>query len=1097
MNIDPMHRRLIFALSLLSVLAFLALAGPLPVAMAEPSAPDGVTETVTLTPVADLTVSQFVPDAAADPSLATLTISKDEFLRERRPLLRFDLSAIPAHATIVRATLELTQIDASPATWDWDLMVARLVTDWDPDKTAWNNRPRSVCCQATVTSPGANGVTIAFDVRDLVQQWVSGGLANFGLELNSGPAGLDYVRKFDSAEGDKPPRLTVEYIPIPDSIVVPAGASNIDLDGVCDTAGEYADAKRFSYVDNAGLIADIYLKHDLESLYLCVDTPLGKFPERFFSLYLDTDHGQEKYAEGDDLWLRAYVEVGATDANRGTGDQAQVWKPDQVDGWKAVAAPQPDLRREAGEYVVSLDHFSAACPGPFGIAVMHQDVFDNGDNYGWPSSQVAITPAGWISAVLEAPRCVRVCSETAQPCDPVAGAAVHDLASGDRYATDGNGYVVERTRIPNGTKLWATRPMEVASDHTLYQTSGPPVEVSDAAFQGEPGTLTLVLRQDQPLWVQDLDISAQWLVTDSVAYAGELADNIRRASDYFYDFSEGQFALGDVTVQQVYDGWDQADVRLYLSNINRPNSVVGGIVSTPTVDISPAITLTYQPGAISMGKAWNRYQAPPGQPIVVDGAPVPPETLADDWAIALAHELGHYLFFLFDTYVDAAGNESVELGVQCANSAMGYVYDPVNQSYVFDQQHWDANCGETEAHAKLQGRTEWDTIATWYPWAVKPVGSQPMGPGPRLVPPVELTTVAFVTASNPPTQPLVLNQTFTIDYVDGETASPEARAFLFRGKRIFDQGKPPAGQNQVSLTDARAADRLCVYDLNDHGGDGATARHQFGCESIQPGDATLAMTRDMAWQPVVELRQVSATQIGITVTQPLSNPGTSIWAQVYPEHGEAFDPVTLVRSGDLHAITFDFGGPVTAVYIQLWIDESPLAPDTRREVLTDRGVGGGGVFGPASQLGGVIVLSADGKASFQPDGPLDLGPGHSMAWQSMPGTPPLPPGARIIGQSYRLDAFPPELVDSGTVSIEYQGTVPSVAAADADQAAAGDPPAIHFWDGETWTALPTVNNPLHGAADGVMRASASSQGVGVYAVLAEQAERLYLPLVWR
>ncbi len=1097
MDIDPMHRRLIFAAPLFFVMALLALVGPLPTALAEPSAPDGVTETVTLTPVADITVSQFTPDVAADSSQPELIISKDEFLRERRPLLRFDLDAIPANAAIVHATLELIQLEASPATWAWDLSVARLAGDWNPDKTSWNNRPRSVCCQATATSPGAGGVTLSFGVRDLVQQWVSGGLANFGLELNSGPAGLDYMRKFGSAESAKPPRLIVEYIPVPDSIVVPTGASNIELDGVCDTEREYADARRFSYVDSDGVIADIYLKHDLENLYLCVDAPLGKFGERFFGLYLDTDHGQEKYAEGDDLWLRAYVETGMTDASRGTGDQARVWKPAEVDGWKAVAAPQRERGREAGEYVVSLDHFSAACPGPFGIAVMHQDVLDNGDDYGWPSTQVAITPSGWISAVLENPRCVRVCSETAQPCDPVVGATVYDLASGDRYATDGAGYVVERTRIPNGTALWATLPMDAAVDHTLYQTSGAAVEVNDAVFQGEPGTLTLVLRRDQPLWVQDLDISAQWLVTDSVAYAGELAENIRRASDYLYDFSEGQVALGDVMVQQVYDGWEQADVRLYLSNMNRPNSVVGGIVTTPTVDVSPAVTLTYQPGPISMGKAWNRYQAPPGQPVVVNGAPVPPETLADDWAIALAHELGHYLLFLFDTYVDAAGVASVELGARCQNSAMGYVYDPVNQSYVFDQQHWDANCGDTEAHAKLKGRTEWDTIAAWYPWAVKPAGSQPMDPGPRLVPPVKLTTVTFVAASEPRTLPLALSKTFAIDYVGDETASPEARAFIFRDKRIFDQGKPPAGQNQVNLTDARIADRLCVYDLNDHGGDGATARHQFGCEPIQPGDATLAMTRDMAWQPVITVQQVSATQIGITVTQPLAEPGASIQARIYPEDEEAFDPVTLVRSGDLHAITFDFGGPVTAAYIQLWIDESPPAPDTRREILTDRGVGGGGAFGPASQLGGVLVLSSDGKASFQPTGPLDLGPGHSIAWQSMPGTPSLPADARIIGQSYRLDAFPPELADNGTVSIEYQGVIPGIVAADANRVAASDPPAIHFWDGVGWTALPTVNNPLHGAADGVMRASAPSQGVGVYAVLAEQGERLYLPVVWR
>ena len=53
-----------------------------------------------------------------------------------------------------------------------------------------------------------------------------------------------------------------------------------------------------------------------------------------------------------------------------------------------------------------------------------------------------------------------------------------------------------------------------------------------------------------------------------------------------------------------------------------------------------------------------------------------------------------------------------------------------------------------------------------------------------------------------------------------------------------------------------------------------------------------------------------------------------------------------------------------------------------------------------------MVVSSDGKASYQgPDGqPLELGPGESIAWQSMPGTPPAA-GTWISGQSYRLDAF--------------------------------------------------------------------------------------------
>ena len=64
-------------------------------------------------------------------------------------------------------------------------------------------------------------------------------------------------------------------------------------------------------------------------------------------------------------------------------------------------------------------------------------------------------------------------------------------------------------------------------------------------------------------------------------------------------------------------------------------------------------------------------------------------------------------------------------------------------------------------------------------------------------------------------------------------------------------------------------------------------------------------------------------------------------------------------------------------------------------------------------------------------------------------------------------------------------------------ASAATAPAIHFWDGTTWTALPTVLGTPADVVDGVTLASAPSQGVGIYAVLQESASGLYLPLIGR
>ena len=49
-------------------------------------------------------------------------------------------------------------------------------------------------------------------------------------------------------------------------------------------------------------------------------------------------------------------------------------------------------------------------------------------------------------------------------------------------------------------------------------------------------------------------------------------------------------------------------------------------------------TITYEPGQVRMGAVWNRFGDYTGN-------------LGEDWPRTLAHELGHYLFFLDDNYL--------------------------------------------------------------------------------------------------------------------------------------------------------------------------------------------------------------------------------------------------------------------------------------------------------------------------------------------------------------------------------------------------------------------------------------------------------------
>ena len=695
----------------------------------------------------------------------------------------------------------------------------------------------------------------------------------------------------------------------------------------------------------------------------------------------------------------------------------------------------------------------------------------------------APNPQGWR---------IQLCQETTDGCPQAPGTVyrINPATGGDAFAIDEQGYVLGASAIAIGDQLWGVSPMTATANTTVYRTSGDPATVSAALVSGEPGTLRLVVKQAQPLLVHNLDVSAEWYVQGDASKAAWLRASMIDAANYLYSFTDGQFTLGKITVHQSLDEWQTADLRLHINNSLQPKAVIGGVVATDTVDPSPTVDYVYSPGHLFMGSHWNRYGLPPNQPVMDNGVIVPPATMAKDWAMAMAHELGHYLLFLFDTYTDVDGNASQELAELCSGGAMGDVYQPSNQNFIFDLDHWHGACNGTEAYHTLQGRTEWATIHLWYPWVIRPT-SVVAGPA---APPVNLTTVTFVAPSTPPGEPAA-SQIFDMIYQDGELSSGEARVFTLRGDRVFEQGKPPKDATQVELIDAQIADRLCVYDINDHSENSETPRHQFGCEIIQPGDAELMMTKNVAWGPLVKLTQTGPNQMSMVVTNSLTTPITGqIMARLYPEQGTGYAPGALTGDNGVYSGVFDLPEAVPPVYAQLWVEETPPGLITRREVMMDRGTGGSGAFGPARHLGGVLVLSSDGKASFESDEPLELGAGESIAWQSMPGTPPLPFSKSILGQSYRLDAFPPSLVAAGRVSIEYEA--PAVLQAASLQGMQVGEPALYFWNGSSWQALPTTLTTSVNAPDGVRVASAASQGVGVYAVLVDLGEnQLFLPLI--
>ena len=148
----------------------------------------------------------------------------------RRSLLEFDLSAIPAGVRIISAKLELQQrIVGTPGV----IGVHRVTRSWEEgtgkgtgnsDGASWleyngNNtwsQPGgdfdSTLYGTATISTAKNGGWVAWDIRDLVDEWVSGASPNYGLIL-VGDGVVDNA-EFQSREEPDPtaaPKLTIIY----------------------------------------------------------------------------------------------------------------------------------------------------------------------------------------------------------------------------------------------------------------------------------------------------------------------------------------------------------------------------------------------------------------------------------------------------------------------------------------------------------------------------------------------------------------------------------------------------------------------------------------------------------------------------------------------------------------------------------------------------------------------------------------------------------------------------------------------------------------------------------------------------------------------
>jgi hypothetical protein len=668
---------------------------------------------------------------------------------------------------------------------------------------------------------------------------------------------------------------------------------------------------------------------------------------------------------------------------------------------------------------------------------------------------------------------VRVLSGTL----PVSGAMVYRLAAGASgaasamadsggipFETDTQGFLQGRGTLTTGDTLFALAPVsETASGAMLYYTNATP---TTSGASGETltalGVQTLTVSSANPLLVFDLSVSLEWDARNDSGYLAQLESDLERASEIMYDLTNGQVALGQITVYQAKEEWETANVVVYASNSQRPNADIGGVslsTQSDTLSNTEVITDAYEPGQVRMGATWNRFGLSSGN-------------LGEDWPRALAHELGHYLLFQMDNYLGVS-DAGLLTGTDCAGSAMTDAY---NESELLIRDEWVAasECLKTLAQ-HTTGRADWETITTFYPDLLAPALAD-RNSGPNAIP-MALTAVEFVDPDGE-AEALAAPYFGLVDQ-DGEDLVPSdnARGYLFKTQGTSDPTDDyviALGEPNRELLQARGAepgDRLCVFDPG-------SDTPSVGClESVGSSESTFSVGEVPGWEPQITVNAITSATFQISVT--LSQAESALSVQVLPLTGTASaETAMLALSSTNYSQTITLNNGTFWGFVRVWVPNSDPLKEAITQFTLSGDWGGNRVclacgnrvcLACGNQLSwNAPVASSDGQVALFT---LDqiLGTSGTFALQTL-SDPPLPDWLWPIGSAYRLTSDQP--LDNSSITFSYlQRNVP-------DGYEAGLVIYYSSDEGQNWQALTTELDTSDNFA------AAEAPGEGLYALIA-------------
>lgn len=280
-----------------------------------------------------------------------------------------------------------------------------------------------------------------------------------------------------------------------------------------------------------------------------------------------------------------------------------------------------------------------------------------------------------------------------QPGDTLAALALKEQISSFRGAHAGD----PDPRYPG---QWAYRvylssiTIDDQGAATLYRVPAP-----------SAGEHRLVIKKTNPLVLFNIVASVEWDAT--ISYTDHLSRAFKLASDYLYDVTDGQMALGHVAVYDSATHWTDADFQFSTRNMVIPHANPGGISSEDTSKI------------IRVGRYWNGFSGNQG-----------------DWDQpsgfrTLIHEFGHYALSLYDEYFrityDEENKPSFDDSVDCTGSEIRDPDTPyTTTASIMDYQYnaselwaaglnarWDQACQNTYQW-QVYGESDWQTVPRMY-----------------------------------------------------------------------------------------------------------------------------------------------------------------------------------------------------------------------------------------------------------------------------------------------------------------------------------------------------------------------------------------------